>query len=119
MDKTTFEKEVLHQTQPNYALGVFNQVAIDRITTINTYRTAVVATSAKVDFMYLYCFAAAVRTGFSQDTINDLNDISPEITHNCIRWFDRHVLLANQVQQAKNIVGSVGILQDGLRFLHR
>jgi hypothetical protein len=119
MDKATFEKEIFTQVEPNYALGLFNQVALDRSATITSMASLHRAIASKVDFLYLYSFASIVRSGVSSAIRDNLDVLSPDLVRTSSNWFDRAQVLMTAVQNAKNAAGNVGIFKDTLAYLAR
>lgn len=124
MDKQTFEKDILNKTQPNYALGILDQVGADRAAVITNLASASTASSIKVreirvDILYLYSFAAIIRGGVSGVTLAALDDINARLTHDCSRWYDQTQTLIARVQQTQRTAKDSGIFTASLGFLSR
>ena len=119
MDKTTFDNGILAQVEPNYILGLLEQVGQDRINMINNLKSAPSVLERRLDFLYVYSFASIVRSGLSSVTAGDLSDRAPELIASTTRWFDRSIVLASQLQALRNTASDVGILKDSLNFIPR
>jgi hypothetical protein len=122
MDKQTFEKEILNKAQPNYALGILDQVGADRAAVINNLASTVNSIKVReirVDILYLYSFAAMIRGGVSGVTLAALDDINSRLTHDCSRWYDQTQTLIARVQQTQRTAKDSGIFTASLGFLSR
>jgi hypothetical protein len=122
MDKQTFEKDILNKTQPNYALGILDQVGADRAAVINNLASTVNSIKVReirVDILYLYSFAAMIRGGVSGVTLAALDDINARLTHDCSRWYDQTQTLIARVQQTQRTAKDSGIFTGSLGFLSR
>jgi hypothetical protein len=122
MDKQTFEKDILNKTQPNYALGLLDQVGADRAAVINNLASTVNSIKVReirVDILYLYSFAAIIRGGVSGVTLAALDDINARLTHDCSRWYDQTQTLIARVQQTQRTAKDSGIFTASLGFLSR
>jgi hypothetical protein len=117
MDKQTFDKEILSQVQYNHVLGLFNQVADERTAILKGAQELKVA--RRVDVIYLYGFSSIVRHGLSTQSHDQLAVLSPELTTQCSRWFDRSQILISQLQNARNAAAVTGVLGSALVYLPR
>lgn len=118
MDKITFEKEILNQTQPNYVLGFLNQVAIDRTAIIRNV-VAADKLAARIDFLYAYSFASLIRASASTKTIDEITLQAPQLVISACNWFDRAQNLVSQIQNLKTSAANTGILAGYLTHIAR
>jgi hypothetical protein len=122
MDKQTFDKEILNKIQPNYPLGIFDQVAVDRVAVITNLASTVhtfKVRETRVDILYLYSFASMIRGGLSGTTLVSLDAINSRLTADCSRWWDQTQTLITRVQQTQRTAKDTGIFTASLGFLRR
>jgi hypothetical protein len=117
MDKQTFENQILSQVQHNHVLDLFNQAANERTAILKG--AGELKTVKRVDVIYLYGFSSIVRHGLSTQAHDQLADLSPELSSQCSRWFDRSQILVSQLQNARNAAIATGVLSSALVYLPR
>lgn len=119
MDKTTFEKEILNKTQPNYLLGLFNQAADDRLATIKNLAVES-RRDTRIDVYHLYSLSSIIRGGgLSGITESQLEKAGPRLSINCCDWYDQTHALMARVTAIQKGIKEFGILHGHLAYLSR